>query len=344
MGRHYGVGHGMLAGGEGETAHGSGGQGWQSRYANCWVRTLPCSEEASLFQRLWPTNASDTNRAPATSPDSLHSAILPIAPESKLTAASQAEKFVQDRVASGQSSYIKVICDVPGPDQATVDAIVAAAHQSKLRVVAHAASSVAYQMAQQAKVDYVTHAPLDTVLTTEECDTMAREHRIAIPTLTMMTATTAGPSLWTILRMLLFAPRMMLAIVRAKRSGATKGPPKYENARESVRNLHKAGGTILAGTDAHESEPAAFHVPHGESLHRELELLVEAGLSNVEALCAATKLPAKHFDLGDRGVIEVGKRADLVLLEFGPDPLGGRIRDTRQIAKVWVGGVNVEGL
>ena len=291
-------------------------------------------------------NRFDVDSLSATSPDSLHSAILPLPPESKLTSAAEGEKFVQDRIASGQSSYIKVVCDVPGPDQATIDAIVRTAHRSDFRVVAHAASSIAYEMAQKAKVDYVTHAPVDAVLTKEECDQMAREQRIAIPTLTMMAAVVAGPSWWTILRML-FYPSVMLAIIRVRfrnrgDANAAKGPPKYENSRVSVHNLHKAGVTILAGTDAHEGAPSAFHVPHGETLHRELELLVDAGLSNVEALRAATDLPAKHFDLEDRGTIAVGKRADLLLLESGVDPVNGPIGETRKIEKVWIGGMEVE--
>jgi imidazolonepropionase-like amidohydrolase len=65
-------------------------------------------------------------------------------------------------------------------------------------------------------------------------------------------------------------------------------------------------------------------------------LLIEAGLSNVEALRAATVLPAQHFGLHDRGVIEPGRRADLVLIDG--DPIAD-IRATRQIRRVWCAGV-----
>lgn len=53
-------------------------------------------------------------------------------------------------------------------------------------------------------------------------------------------------------------------------------------------------------------------VPHGEGLHHGLELLTGAGLAPLEALRAATSLPAKHFGLEGRGIIEPRKRADLV--------------------------------
>ena len=68
----------------------------------------------------------------------------------------EAVRFVADRVAEG-SDYIKIIADVPGPDQATINALVAAAHEHKKLTIAHAASTVAYDMAQEAQVDMITH-------------------------------------------------------------------------------------------------------------------------------------------------------------------------------------------
>jgi Amidohydrolase family len=81
-----------------------------------------------------------------------------------------------------------------------------------------------------------------------------------------------------------------------------------------VRVLHEEGVTILAGTDV--GNP--FLVP-GLSLHRELARLTEAGLSPLEALRSATLLPARIFGFeADRGTIETGKLADLVLLDANP--------------------------
>ena len=79
-------------------------------------------------------------------------------------------------------------------------------------------------------------------------------------------------------------------------------------------------------------------VPHGESLHAELALLVDAGLTPVDALRAATVLPAEVFGLPDRGVIEPGRRADLLLLDA--DPLLD-ITATTAIEAVWVAGIRV---
>jgi imidazolonepropionase-like amidohydrolase len=71
---------------------------------------------------------------------------------------------------------------------------------------------------------------------------------------------------------------------------------------------------IGAGTDT----PIGISVP-GYSLHSELEFLVRAGLSPLEALESATVRPAEYFSLQDEmGTIDVGKRADLVLLDANP--------------------------
>jgi len=112
----------------------------------------------------------------------------------------------------------------------------------------------------------------------------------------------------------------------------------YEPAPESVARLHAAGMPILAGTDANAAPGPLASPAFGESLHRELELLVAAGLSPVEALEAATTLPARYFELDDRGRILPGLRADLVLLDENPLET---ISATRSIRGVWVAGQRV---
>jgi imidazolonepropionase-like amidohydrolase len=67
-------------------------------------------------------------------------------------------------------------------------------------------------------------------------------------------------------------------------------------------------------------------------MHREMEMLVDAGLSPIEALRAATSAPADAFRLKDRGRIKEGLRADLVLVNGDP---GVDITSTRDILRVW---------
>jgi imidazolonepropionase-like amidohydrolase len=101
--------------------------------------------------------------------------------------------------------------------------------------------------------------------------------------------------------------------------------------RKLVRAFKAESVPMVAGTDALTSGVVA-----GFSLHEELELLVDAGLTNEEALASATRVPAVWLGVAaDRGTIEVGKRADLVLLHA--DPLVA-ITNTRKIAGVFLGG------
>ena len=96
---------------------------------------------------------------------------------------------------------------------------------------------------------------------------------------------------------------------------------------DMIDRMHKAGVPVGAGTDT----PIALAIP-GYSLHNELEVLVAAGLTLLEALGAATVQPAKFFSLEEEmGAIAPGMRADLLLLDANPLT---DIRNTRTISRV----------
>jgi imidazolonepropionase-like amidohydrolase len=103
--------------------------------------------------------------------------------------------------------------------------------------------------------------------------------------------------------------------------------------------LHKAGVDILAGCDVSEPIPSLGGLAHGASLHQELQLLVAAGLTPIEALQAATSTPARRFALTDRGRIVPGARADLLLVDGDPTT---NISDTLSIRAVWRQGVQLK--
>ncbi len=113
---------------------------------------------------------------------------------------------------------------------------------------------------------------------------------------------------------------------------------QYEWSKRAVRRhmeligrMRRAGVRLLAGTDT----PNPYCFP-GFSLHDELALLVEAGLTPLEALQAATRNPARYFGIeSTTGTVEKGKIADLVLLDANPLE---NIRNTQRIAAVVVGG------
>ena len=84
--------------------------------------------------------------------------------------------------------------------------------------------------------------------------------------------------------------------------------------RQMVATLHQAGAGILLGTDAAQ----AYHLP-GYSIHEELAFLIDAGLSPYEAIEAGTRNAAEAMGKSDEfGIVETGKRADLILLEDNP--------------------------
>jgi len=109
----------------------------------------------------------------------------------------------------------------------------------------------------------------------------------------------------------------------------------YRHARDAVAALHRAGVPIVMGTDANQAPGVPANVPYGESAHRELELLVDAGLSPTEALRAATAAAADRFGLADRGRITPGLRADLLVVEGHPT---SDITATRSIRAVRLAG------
>jgi hypothetical protein len=106
----------------------------------------------------------------------------------------------------------------------------------------------------------------------------------------------------------------------------------YEASKKQVAIANKLGVPIMAGTDVTDS-----YVFAGFSLHDELDELNSAGLTNLEALQSATLVPATYSNaIEDYGTIEIGKKADLVLL--GKNPLLD-INNTKSINGVLLNGV-----
>lgn len=243
-----------------------------------------------------------------------HHATMPGFPaEGIVTTPDEALAFVQRRVADG-ADYIKIVTEAAPPagmDRATVDALVQATHDHGLLAVAHSVTTEAVHVAVEAGVDVVTHAPLDATLDDDTIARMQVAGTVCVPTLTMMEGTAqqfAGAGF------------------------------RYEHARDTVTKLHDAGIRLLAGTDANSAPGAPFAPPHGESLHHEFELMVQAGLAPAEVLAGTTVRTTKTFTLNDRGLIEPGKRADLLLVDGDPTM---DITSTRNIIGVWIGGARI---
>ncbi|MEO8971367.1 MAG: amidohydrolase family protein [Ktedonobacteraceae bacterium] len=255
----------------------------------------------------------------ASAPGGMQTTRMGMPLSSAVTGPADAGRFVADRVREG-ADYIKVIVEDPhimgsaALDGATITALVEAAHQAGLKVIAHVTTLPALTNAADAGVDILTHAPLDAGVDDTLAHSLAMQGIVSVPTLTMMRA----------------AARV------AGRMPTHGAGTDYAHARSTVSALHRAGIAILAGTDANMALASPAQIKHGESLHDELGLLVEAGLTPVEALRSATVVPAAFFGFTDRGVIEAGRRADLVLIDGDPTQ---DIAATRAIRSVWVAGV-----
>ena len=102
-----------------------------------------------------------------------------------------------------------------------------------------------------------------------------------------------------------------------------------ELRRNLIMALHEAGAGLLLGSDA----PQVFNVP-GYSLHHELHFMVESGLTPFEAIATGTTAVAEFLGT-NAGSIEIGRTADLVLLDA--DPLAD-ISNTRRVHGVMLRG------
>ncbi len=256
-----------------------------------------------------------------------------------IAAPESAQAFVDARIAEG-SDYIKIILDdgsaygikLPTVSRATLVAVVKAAHARKKLAVVHVGTLADAREAIDAGADGLMHLFVDRAPDAQFGKFVAAHHAFVVPTLTVLRSiagTAAGSELAADARL---APYLGAA----GRSTLLSSFPfkitvSYAAAEESVKQLKAAGATILAGTDAPNAGTA-----HGISMHRELELLVHAGLTPTEALTAATSAPARAFSLRDRGTIAVGQRADLLLVEGDPTQ---DIMATRAIVSIWKGGV-----
>lgn len=204
-------------------------------------------------------------------------------------------------------------------DEETLGALVDEAHKHGLKVFTHTVMVKRGKAAARAGVDVIAHSVQDGPVDAELIELM-RTH-----------GTAYAPSL------AVYLPE------RVDGSGRTGAKPdvlrqrehNFANALGNVKALHDAGIPVVVGTDA-----GMTGTPHGSSTLRELELLVDAGLTPSEALVAGTAHSAKALGVEDRGTLEVGKRADLLLVKGQPWTRIGDIRNTQQ---VYVAGRQVHG-
>lgn len=246
--------------------------------------------------------------------------------------------FVEDRLAEG-SQFLKLIYEtgstygltLPTLSVETLGSLVNEAHRREVLAVMHIGSAAGAAVAVEAGADCLAHLFVDFAPEAGFVERVAARRPVIIPTLSVLHAVRPESSGCAIVRDPRLRSRLDDNWVPHLESGGGRKYPtaRYEYAIQTLEALASAGMPIMAGTDA-----AIQGTAYGASLHRELELMVEAGMSAHDALVAATSRPADFFGLARRGVIGEGSSADLLLVRGDP------VRDitaTREIVGVWRG-------
>jgi imidazolonepropionase-like amidohydrolase len=264
-----------------------------------------------------------------------------------VTSIDDAVRFADARRADG-ADYLKlqlngarnVTLGDPNMSEAIARALVARTHANGMKAIAHVETLADVEVALAAGVDGLAHVWRRGGANADLARRIRERGVFVIATLAIPDGFLQGRT------RLRDDPRFDGRLSAALRDHLTRPftPPVagnspdelrvlYDAHRDGVQSLVQAGATLVVGTDAAAAgTPAA----HGISIHREMELLTEAGLSPLQVLRAATSTTADAFSLPDRGRIVVGRRADLVMVRGNPID---DITTTRDIVRVWRAGV-----
>lgn len=255
----------------------------------------------------------------------------------------EAIAIVNQRVQQG-ADYIKIMIEegtvfgYPGTPDVTdevIEATCSEAHRLGKMAVAHAMTIKAYERAINGGIDGLMHIFIDQPHTPEIITAVAHSGAFVCPTIVAGASTIGDSDASEFAKDIRVNSKLSAEwLASLNKHIATYPQGKTEYLLKAVKALHDAGVDILAGSDA--SQPAVGGMAHGASLHHELQLLVKAGLTPVEALRTATSIPARRFGLYERGRILNGFRADLLLVAGDPTT---NIADTLSIQKVWRQGV-----
>jgi hypothetical protein len=261
-----------------------------------------------------------------------------------LGSAAEAEAFVDARLAEG-SDFIKVVYEdgeayglsLPSIGEPALRAVIAAAKSRGRLAAVHIGSRRAAEQAIAAGASGLVHIFGDEPPAAGFGANVVAAGAFVIPTLSVVESVAGEPGGAALAKAPGLKPYLRHDDGAAQTGTFPQRPGskvRLSHALAATRQLHAAGVLLLAGSDA--PNPGTIH---GASIHRELELLVRAGLSPREALAAATSAPARAFGLADRGRIAEGLRADLILVSGDPTE---NVTATRDIDVVWKGGVRLD--
>lgn len=269
----------------------------------------------------------------------------------KITSPDEARALVRRELAR-KPDFVKVwfihrIGDNLASQEAIVRATADAAHAAGVRLAVHATELVTAKAALKVGADILVHSVEDAIVDEEFIDLAKRNKAIYVPTLFVSSGyQLALSNTWMpteaekrladpeILAAMHDIPRIPEASLpdRVKALVANPPTPKLSaNGAENLRRVWGAGITVAMGTDA-----GNVGTLHGPSVFREMEWMVQAGLSPLQVLRSATVNGAKTMGLArEIGTIEPGKLADLVILDA--DPLAD-IANTSRVHRVMKNG------
>lgn len=236
--------------------------------------------------------------------------------------------------------FVRAAADL-SPQIAWIAAVIAESHTAGLRVAVHATDLRLARAAVEAGADVLVHGIDDVVADAPFVFQLQAQGVVYTPTFavvegyaralglafrpTAMETRTGDPAAIESILQLAQLP------IRPRGIFPAPVPPIDPESAANLRRLRDAGVRIAAGSDA-----GNIGTLHGPGLHRELELMVQAGLTPMEAIVAATGNGALMLRNDDIGVLMPGKSADMLLLDA--DPLAD-IRNTTQIWRVVRAGV-----
>jgi imidazolonepropionase-like amidohydrolase len=231
-------------------------------------------------------------------------------------------------------------------DPAVFEATIAEAHKQKIKVASHVYYLADAKAVVASGVDALAHSVRDQLVDEELISLMKRRGTFYVATLNVDASffqLADDPALLDDPFLTGALPpesvqQFRSAEYRAK-VAADPNVPKaraaFANGMQNIKTLHSKGVHIAFGTDS-GANPS--RIP-GWAEHRELELMVRAGLSPMDALVAASRGSAAMIGIPDRGTLEKGKRADLLVLAANPLE---DIRNTRKLVSVWHDGREVQ--
>ncbi|WP_414830310.1 amidohydrolase family protein [Alteromonas sp. H39] len=238
----------------------------------------------------------------------------------------QAHDFVAARLAEG-SDYIKIVYDAAASqaghkgrftsiDYDTLAAVVRAAHAQEALAVVHVMDLTSAEHAARAGADGLVHTFGGTPVSDELIALMKSQDMFVIPTLSILASLAGEGRGQALIEDSVFSTHLAADVKHTIANDIASdrvAEDYFAIAIENTRRMHVAGIAVLAGTDAPNQGTA-----HGVSLHDELALLVDSGLSPTDALTAATYLPYATFAIGERGHLRHGARADFIVLNNDP--------------------------